>query len=74
MLKVLLTLFLVLVEDDFVKYLFQIIEGLSDDAHDPYHYPVIRVLVRFVSVYGGYASKADYVTASVERAIHGVGA
>lgn len=46
-----------LVEDDFVKYLFQIIEGLSDDAHDPYHYPVIRVLVRFVPVYGGYASK-----------------
>lgn len=36
---------LVLVEDDFVRYLFEIIEGLSDDAHDPYHYPVIRVLV-----------------------------
>ena len=53
--KVLLTSYLVLVEDDFVRYLFQIIEGLSDDAHDPYHYPVIRVLVRFVSVYGGSA-------------------
>ena len=26
-------------------YMFQIIEGLSDDVNDPYHYPVIRVLV-----------------------------
>jgi hypothetical protein len=33
------------VDDDFVKYLFQIIEELSDDVNDPYHYPVIRVLV-----------------------------
>lgn len=55
----LLTSSLVLVEDDFVRHLFQIIEGLSDDAHDPYHYPVIRVLVRFVHVYRGYASKTD---------------
>ncbi|CRG87620.1 Protein dip1 [Talaromyces islandicus] len=36
---------LVLVEDEFVKYLFEIIEGLSNDANDPYHYHVIRVLV-----------------------------
>ncbi|MCJ1307780.1 hypothetical protein MMC25_001428 [Agyrium rufum] len=36
---------LVHVEVDFVTYLLQIIEGLSDDAHDPYHYPVIRVLL-----------------------------
>lgn len=34
-----------LVEDDVVKYLFDIIESLSDDANDPYHYPVIRILV-----------------------------
>ncbi|KAH8819605.1 hypothetical protein F5884DRAFT_18940 [Xylogone sp. PMI_703] len=33
------------VNDDFVTYLFQIIEELSDDADDPYHYPVIRVLL-----------------------------
>ncbi|KAL7620027.1 pre-rRNA processing [Parahypoxylon ruwenzoriense] len=33
------------VDDGFVAYLFQLIEGLSDDAHDPYHYPVIRVLL-----------------------------
>ncbi|KAL1881366.1 hypothetical protein VTK73DRAFT_4373 [Phialemonium thermophilum] len=33
------------VDDAFVIYLFQIIEALSDDASDPYHYPVIRVLL-----------------------------
>lgn len=33
------------VDDSFVMYLFQLIEALSDDAGDPYHYPVIRVLV-----------------------------
>jgi hypothetical protein len=34
------------VDDAFVRHLFQIIEELSDDVNDPYHYPVIRVLVR----------------------------
>ncbi len=34
------------VDDGFVKHLFEIIEELSDDVNDPYHYPVIRVLVR----------------------------
>lgn len=33
------------VDDEFVICLFQIIEELSDDVDDPYHYPVIRVLV-----------------------------
>ncbi|KAF1984062.1 hypothetical protein K402DRAFT_381620 [Aulographum hederae CBS 113979] len=33
------------VDDAFVLYLFRIIEELSDDANDPYHYPVIRVLL-----------------------------
>ncbi|KAK0648798.1 hypothetical protein B0T16DRAFT_408844 [Cercophora newfieldiana] len=33
------------VDDGFVTYLFGLIEALSDDAHDPYHYPVIRVLL-----------------------------
>ncbi|KAI0880951.1 uncharacterized protein GGS22DRAFT_173833 [Annulohypoxylon maeteangense] len=33
------------VDDGFVTYLFQLIEGLSDDVHDPYHYPIIRVLL-----------------------------
>lgn len=36
---------LALVNDDFVHYLFGIIEGVSDDVQDPYHYPTIRVLV-----------------------------
>ncbi|KAI9822161.1 MAG: hypothetical protein M1832_003164 [Thelocarpon impressellum] len=34
-----------LIDDQFVTYLFQIIEQLSDDVNDPYHYPVIRVLL-----------------------------
>ena len=38
---------LVLVDDDFVKGLFALIENLSYDVNDPYHYPVIRVLVSF---------------------------
>jgi hypothetical protein len=40
------TFWVVLVDDDFIKGLFEIIEDLSYDASDPYHYPVIRVLVR----------------------------
>ncbi|KAG5990624.1 hypothetical protein E4U54_004061 [Claviceps lovelessii] len=36
---------LALVNDDFVHYLFGIIEGVSDDVQDPYHYPTIRVLL-----------------------------
>ncbi|OJJ40348.1 hypothetical protein ASPWEDRAFT_33713 [Aspergillus wentii DTO 134E9] len=36
---------LVFVDDDFIKSLFGIIEDLSYDANDPYHYPVIRVLL-----------------------------
>lgn len=37
------------VDDDFVVCLFDFIEELSDDVDDPYHYPVIRVLVRRAS-------------------------
>ncbi|KAI0121638.1 hypothetical protein BJ170DRAFT_587936 [Xylariales sp. AK1849] len=33
------------VDDGFVIYLFQLIEGFSDDVRDPYHYPIIRVLL-----------------------------
>ena len=33
------------IEDNFIQYLLELIEGLSDDVNDPYHYPVIRVLV-----------------------------
>lgn len=39
--------FLATIGDDFIVYLLQIVEGLADDdTGDPYHYPVIRVLVR----------------------------
>jgi hypothetical protein len=41
-----LTCGIAVVGDDFILYLFQIIEELADDADDPYHYPTIRVLVR----------------------------
>lgn len=37
---------LVQVDDAFIHHLFRIIEGVSNDVHDPYHYPTIRVLVR----------------------------
>ncbi|TVY26460.1 Protein dip1 [Lachnellula hyalina] len=33
------------VDDEFIIYLFQMIEELSDDVDDPYHYPIIRVLL-----------------------------
>ena len=33
------------VGDDFVSCLFDIIEQVSNDVSDPYHYPVVRVLV-----------------------------
>lgn len=36
---------LLCVDDDFIVYMFQLIEGLSDDVNDPYHYPIIRVLL-----------------------------
>ncbi|ORY67084.1 uncharacterized protein BCR38DRAFT_455949 [Pseudomassariella vexata] len=36
---------LIHVDDGFVNYLFELIEGLSDDARDPYHYSIIRVLL-----------------------------
>ena len=37
---------IVLIEEDFVMSMFQVVESLSDDVNDPYHYSVIRVLVR----------------------------
>lgn len=33
------------VDDSFILYLFRLIEELSNDASDPYHYPTIRILV-----------------------------
>jgi hypothetical protein len=36
---------MVVIDDSFVAYLFSLIEGVSDDVNDPYHYPTIRVLV-----------------------------
>ena len=41
-------------DDDFVKGLFELIEDLSYDANDPYHYPVIRVLVSALALTATY--------------------
>lgn len=59
------------VDDDFVAYLFRIIEELSDDVNDPYHYPVIRVLVSVVLFRALRLKIADFWEARAERAIHG---
>lgn len=60
---------LVLVDDDFVKGLFALIENLSYDVNDPYHYPVIRVLVSFI-FFSGWGLKLTQGKVGVERTIH----
>ncbi|KAF2868930.1 hypothetical protein BDV95DRAFT_106933 [Massariosphaeria phaeospora] len=50
------------VDDAFVLYLLGIIEGVSDDADDPYHYPVIRVLL---------VLNEQYLVASTNRHANG---
>lgn len=57
------------INDDFICGLFDIIEQVSDDVNDPYHYPVIRVLVSTISSQG--RNIADRSIACVERTIHG---
>ncbi|CAK4030726.1 related to Orc3p [Lecanosticta acicola] len=47
---------LTIVDDSFILYLFQFIEELSDDAEDPYHYPVIRVLLALNEQYMCHAN------------------
>ncbi len=38
------------VDDALVTYLCQLVEAVSDDVNDPYHYPVIRVLVSLLGL------------------------
>lgn len=33
------------IDDEFIGYLFQLVEEDPDDSNDPYHYPIIRMLV-----------------------------
>lgn len=63
----------VLVDDDFIRCLFDIIEDLSYDVTDPYHYPVIRVLVStsFWFILVGMAL-TNYKAGS-KRAVHDLG-
>lgn len=64
-----LTLWLAAVNDNFILYLLGIIESASDDADDPYHYPVIRVLVcTFIASNG---TLTDHTIAGLERTIPG---
>ena len=58
------------VDDAFVFYLFQLIEAYSDDTLDPYHYPVIRVLVCFPPL-GRHELCTDFDVAGSERTVHG---
>lgn len=38
------------VDDEFVKYMFQLVEEDPEDVeNDPYHYPIIRILVGSLS-------------------------
>lgn len=60
-----------LVDDDFIRCLFDIIEDLSYDVTDPYHYPVIRVLVRVTCTFHGLLKLTS--TAGSQRAIHDLG-
>lgn len=62
----------VLVDDDFIKSLFNIIENLSYDVNDPYHYPVIRVLVSVDRQSGALGAEA-HCAVGAERAIHDLG-
>lgn len=59
---------LALVTDDFVTYMFQVIESLSDDVDDPYHYPVIRVLLVLNEQYMVASTTAAVDPASAEAA------
>ncbi|KAK8097318.1 uncharacterized protein PG998_005545 [Apiospora kogelbergensis] len=54
------------VDDGFVAYLFQLIEGLSEDAHDPYNYAIIKVLLILNEQYmvASTAAAADPTSAS----------
>lgn len=63
---------IVLVDDDFIKGLFDIIENLAYDVNDPYHYPVIRVLVSVDRQSGALGAKA-HCAVGVERTIHDLG-
>ena len=41
------------IDDGFVSYLFELVEEQAE-VHDPYHYVVIRVLVRNATFPSGY--------------------
>ena len=58
-----------MVDDEFVTDLFGIIEELSDDVDDPYHYPIIQVLV--CTPASDARQPTDNLLARPQRTIHG---
>ncbi|KAF7555048.1 hypothetical protein G7046_g6652 [Stylonectria norvegica] len=62
-----------LVDDGFVHYLFRLIEEVSDDVHDPYHYPTIRVLLvlneQYMLASTDSSSDSDYPSAPLTNRI-----
>lgn len=63
----------VLVDDEFIKCLFEAVEELSYDSSDPYHYPVIRVLVSVVKCRCLLDIGLFLLAAGSKRAIHDFG-
>lgn len=61
------------VSDGLVLYLFQIIEGLSNDVNDPYHYHIIRVLLVLNEQYMVFSTTNNRITNRVLKvlATHG---
>lgn len=57
------------VDDAFILYLFQHIEELSDDASDPYHHTIIRILVSSGSLAPAFALLTTLL-ARAQRAIY----
>ena len=67
----LLTALVVRVDDAFVCELFKLIEEFSNDVNDPYHYPIIRVLVGSPDN-DSLREITNHCIASPERAIYGI--
>ncbi|KAH7325103.1 hypothetical protein B0I35DRAFT_175643 [Stachybotrys elegans] len=64
---------LTLVDDEFVHYLFRLIEHVSNDVNDPYHYPTIRVLYMLASTDAPADSDSNPLTNRIVKclSLHG---
>lgn len=57
------------VNDGFVLYLFEIVEGLASDVDDPYHYHIIRVLLVLNEQYMVFSTTNNRVTNRVLKVL-----